>query len=166
MDLQQVSVALNLATARSLLIIDEFGKGTAATDGAGLAAALFEYLSGLPASKRPKVLAATHFHEIFEPGITRLGSDTKFSHMEIRIDEDVNDTNQQVTYLYNLQGGLSSASFGTVCAAMNGVDIGVVKRAEELATLAVRGEDLVVACAITEEKDVEDLGIAVSIGHC
>jgi DNA mismatch repair protein MSH5 len=60
-DLQQISLSLNLATRRSLLIIDEFGKGTDASDGAGLACAVMEYLLGL-GNERPKVIGATHFH--------------------------------------------------------------------------------------------------------
>lgn len=60
-DLQQISLALNLATRRSLLIIDEFGKGTDASDGAGLACAVMEYLLSL-GNERPKVIGATHFH--------------------------------------------------------------------------------------------------------
>lgn len=60
-DLQQISLALSLATRRSLLIIDEFGKGTASSDGAGLACAVMEHLLNL-GSERPKVIGATHFH--------------------------------------------------------------------------------------------------------
>lgn len=60
-DLQQISLALNLATRRSLLIIDEFGKGTDASDGAGLACAVMEHLLSL-GNERPKVIGATHFH--------------------------------------------------------------------------------------------------------
>jgi DNA mismatch repair protein MSH5 len=60
-DLQQVSLALSLATQRSLLIIDEFGKGTDSSDGAGLACAVFKHLLSL-GTERPKVLGATHFH--------------------------------------------------------------------------------------------------------
>lgn len=60
-DLQQVSLAMSLATRRSLLIIDEFGKGTDSSDGAGLACAVFEYLLSL-GRDRPKVVGATHFH--------------------------------------------------------------------------------------------------------
>lgn len=60
-DLQQISLALSLATRRSLLIIDEFGKGTESSDGAGLACAVMEHLLGL-GSERPKVIGATHFH--------------------------------------------------------------------------------------------------------
>jgi DNA mismatch repair protein MSH5 len=61
LDLQQISLALSLATRRSLLIIDEFGKGTESSDGAGLACAVMEHLLCM-GSERPKVIGATHFH--------------------------------------------------------------------------------------------------------
>jgi DNA mismatch repair protein MSH5 len=60
-DLQQISLALSLATRKSLLVIDEFGKGTDSSDGAGLACAVFKYLLSLGIHSG-KVLAATHFH--------------------------------------------------------------------------------------------------------
>jgi DNA mismatch repair protein MSH5 len=60
-DLQQISLALSLATRRSLLIIDEFGKGTESSDGAGLACAVMEHLLSMK-TERPKVIGATHFH--------------------------------------------------------------------------------------------------------
>lgn len=62
-DLQQISLALSLASRRSLLIIDEFGKGTDSSDGAGLACSVFEHLLNLGVDC-PKVVAATHFHGI------------------------------------------------------------------------------------------------------
>jgi DNA mismatch repair protein MSH5 len=60
-DLQQISLALSLATRRSLLVIDEFGKGTESSNGAGLACAVMEYLLNLK-TETPKVIGATHFH--------------------------------------------------------------------------------------------------------
>lgn len=60
-DLQQIAISLRLATRRSLLIIDEFGKGTDSSDGAGLACGVFEHLLNR-GQERPKVLAATHYH--------------------------------------------------------------------------------------------------------
>jgi DNA mismatch repair protein MSH5 len=60
-DLQQISLALNLATRRSLLIVDEFGKGTSSSDGAGLACAVFEHMLSM-GKECPKVVGATHFH--------------------------------------------------------------------------------------------------------
>jgi DNA mismatch repair protein MSH5 len=61
LDLQQISLALSLATRRSLVIIDEFGKGTESSDGAGLACAVMEHLLSV-GSERVKVVGATHFH--------------------------------------------------------------------------------------------------------
>lgn len=60
-DLQQISQALNSMTPRSLLVIDEFGKGTDSISGAGLACAVFKHLIGM-GTYRPKVIGATHFH--------------------------------------------------------------------------------------------------------
>jgi DNA mismatch repair protein MSH5 len=114
-DLQQVSLALSLTTRRSLLIIDEFGKGTDSSDGAGLACAVFKYLLSLGA-ERPKVLGATHFHgmyvclhreielmtakEIFETGLLKPSRNVEFGHMEVRIDEQASEVDEQITHLY------------------------------------------------------------------
>ncbi len=65
-DLQQIGLLLRLATRRSLVIIDEFGKGTDSSDGAGLACAVFEHLLNL-GNDRPKVVGTTHFHGEIPP---------------------------------------------------------------------------------------------------
>ena len=160
-DLQQISMALNLATSRSLLVIDEFGKGTNACDGAGLACGVFEYLLGL-SRNRPKVLGATHYHEIFESGFLTPRQELQFGHMDVRIDLGAKEVENQVTYLYSFREGRSVASYGTCCAAINGVAPEVVHRAEELVLLAARGEDLVSACAIMPEEELEEVERAVS----
>jgi len=114
-DLQQISLALSLATRRSLLIIDEFGKGTDSSDGAGLACAVFKHLLSL-GTERPKVLGATHFHgkeyrvdhkaelikykEIFETGLLKSSANLAFGHMEVRTDEQASEIDDQITYLY------------------------------------------------------------------
>ena len=160
-DLQQISVALNQATRRSLVIIDEFGKGTDSYDGAGLAAGVFEHLlkRGLDC---PKVLGATHFHEIFESGFLQPQPLLSFAHMEVRVDEQASNVDNQITYLYNYRPERSTSSFGTCCAAMNGIDPAVVGRAEDLVLLSARGEDLVEACAELPEAELVELKDAVS----
>lgn len=161
-DLQQVSMALRLATPRSLLILDEFGKGTEPCDGAGLAAGVFEHLVNLDPDQCPKVLAATHFHEIFEGGYVTQRPHLQFAHMEVRTDETAQSAKEQVVYLYNLRAGRSTKSFGTVCAAMNGIAEEIVERAEELVLAEAKGEDLVAVCAVMGREEREELKLAVS----
>ncbi|KAI5204078.1 hypothetical protein E4T38_04811 [Aureobasidium subglaciale] len=155
-DLQQISVALNLATNRSLLIIDEFGKGTDSHDGAGLAAGVFNHLLER-GDQCPKVIGATHFHEIFESGFLLPHERLAFGHFEVRVDPHSRQINEQLTYLYNYKQGRSNNSYGTVCAALNGIPVEVTNRAEELVLLAARGEDLVQACAVVSEREREEL---------
>lgn len=63
-DLSQVSFALRNSTSRSLVLLDEFGKGTLSTDGAGLLCGVLKHFMNRGRGS-PKVLAATHFHDIF-----------------------------------------------------------------------------------------------------
>ncbi|KAL8902299.1 MAG: hypothetical protein Q9192_000035 [Flavoplaca navasiana] len=98
-DLQQVTKAINLATHRSLIIIDEFGKGTDSNDGSGLACGVFEQFLRL-GDQMPKVLGATHFHEIFENGFLQTRPRLAFGHMEVRIDMEADAVDEQITYLY------------------------------------------------------------------
>lgn len=161
-DLQRVCLALHLATSRSLLIIDEFGKGTNTFDGAGLACGVLEHLLSL-GNRAPKVLAATHFHEIFEAGFLRPRLGLSFKYMEVRVDDKAGPAEDQVTYLYNVKNGRSISSYGTTCAAMSGISPEVVKRAEDLVELLVKGEDLTAACAIVSRDEIVELEQAVSV---
>jgi DNA mismatch repair protein MSH5 len=150
-DLRQVAHAIKFATRRSLILVDEFGKGTRPDDGAGLMASLLDYFSSL-GPERPRVVAATHFHEIFEFLERRSGM--SFAHFEVRIDPDKSEMGDQVTFLFKLVPGRSRSSFGSRCAVMNGVDADIVQRAEAIALLLAQNEDLTAACAkLTEEEE-------------
>jgi DNA mismatch repair protein MSH5 len=60
-DLAQVSLALRGATSQSLIILDEFGKGTASADGAGLLAGVIDFLIH---DVRPRTIILTHFQYV------------------------------------------------------------------------------------------------------
>ncbi|KAJ5332567.1 DNA mismatch repair protein MutS core [Penicillium brevicompactum] len=97
-DLQQVSLCLRQVTSRSLVLIDEFGKGTNESDGIGLACGTFEYL--LSRKDPAKVIAATHFHEIFENNFLERRPQLQLGHMEVQVSEEPGESEDQVTYLY------------------------------------------------------------------
>ncbi|KAF1968338.1 mismatch repair protein 5 [Bimuria novae-zelandiae CBS 107.79] len=163
-DLQQISQALSLATPRSLLIIDEFGKGTDSSDGAGLACAVFTYLLSLGRSS-PKVIGATHFHEIFENGLLKASPALALGHMEVKIDEQASELYDQITYLYNFREGRSNSSFGTCCAAMNGVPKETIQRADDLITMVIKGKDLIAACSVMPQSEALELAEAEQIAR-
>ena len=163
-DLQQINLAIALATRRSLLVIDEFGKGTDSKDGAGLACGVLEHFLGL-GKARPKVLAATHFHEIFENGFLAARPHLAFGFMEVRLEEDAHKVEDQITYLYVLRSGRRNSSFGNHCAAINGIEAAIVTRSEELEALWAKGEDLVAACSTITEKEEKDLKMAEAVAR-
>ncbi|KAJ4394254.1 hypothetical protein N0V93_003471 [Gnomoniopsis smithogilvyi] len=155
-DLKQAAFSINLATRRSLILLDEFGKGTNSMDGAGLVTALLHHFVNL-GDEAPKVLAATHFHEIFEQSYLRDAPRLSLAHMDVRVDFEAEDSDDQVICLFRLAAGRSTSSFGGRCAAMNGVDGAVVQRADAIALLLARGEDLRAACARLTEQETERL---------
>ena len=75
---------------------------TLSIDGAGLACGVFEHFLSL-GDGRPKVLGATHFHEVFESGFLQPRPTLAFGRMEVRIDKDAEEVEHQITYLYKLE---------------------------------------------------------------
>lgn len=163
-DLRQVAFTMNFATRRSLIIIDEFGKGTNTQDGAGLMTAAISHFTGL-GNERPKLLVATHFHEILDSEFIVECAELVFAHMKIHIDLDTPTTEDQVTYLYQFALGRSISSFGSRCAALNGVSQAIVDRAESIILQMVRHEDLEIACSKLTENETRKLEEAEDVAR-
>lgn len=68
-------------------------------DGAGLFCGVFHHLLAL-GERCPKVLAATHYHELFEKSLLRASERLAFGHMEIRLDQEAENVDDQITHLY------------------------------------------------------------------
>ena len=161
-DLQQVDTALRLMTSRSLVLIDEFGKGTHHTDGAALMGSLIERLAD-PTGVMPKCVVATHFHELLDtPGQTavepllHLPTNVRLMHMRIKLSETQLEegddeaevrqlaagTESDIVCLYEIAEGPTFDSYGINCARLAGMPRGVVNRARELLRLTADGTPL------------------------
>ncbi|KAK7228404.1 hypothetical protein V2G26_000574 [Clonostachys chloroleuca] len=145
-DLKQVVQATRNATERSLVLVDEFGKGTNSDDGAGLLAAVLSHFLSL-SPKSPRLLVATHFHELFECGYLKELRGIAYSHMDVRAHTTEAGGDGEITYLFKLASGYSNLSFGGKCAALNGVPDAIVSRADAISSLLAHNEDLSSACA-------------------
>lgn len=155
-DLRQMAFATELVTRRSLVLVDEFGKGTQTEDGIALMAALIDNLASRR-SEAPLVLAATNHHELFEPGVLKMGSNIALAHMDAHIDVGNKISDDKLVFLYALVPGKASTSFGVRCAAINGVDTDVVQRAEEITALLDSQKDLQSACIKLSDGEVRRL---------
>ncbi|CAO3566882.1 unnamed protein product [Mortierella alpina] len=147
-DLQQVTLALRMATRRSLIALDEFGKGTTATDGAGLFCGLIEHFANIPSEDRPKVLATTHFHELFENRLLDLTLPISLYTMEVYQERN----GLEATFLFHVIRGKTPASLGPACAAMAGMPSEIVQRGIELSNLFRRYEVVIPRLTRQEQK--------------
>jgi DNA mismatch repair protein MutS len=114
---------LNNATPRSLVILDEVGRGTSTFDGLSLAWAIAEHLHDTPTCK-PRTLFATHYHELTELALTRPG--VKNYNVAVREWED------KVIFLRKIIPGGADKSYGIHVARLAGLPKSVVERAREV----------------------------------
>src|SRR5205085_1410635 len=114
---------LHHATPRSLILLDELGRGTSTYDGLAVARAVLEYIHNHP-QIRSKTLFATHYHELTELAelLPRL------KNLYVEIDEEGTD----LVFLYKVSPGTAQKSYGVYAARLAGLPRPVVRRAEEL----------------------------------
>eukprot|EP00026_Physarum_polycephalum_P000892 Phypoly_transcript_00893.p1 GENE.Phypoly_transcript_00893~~Phypoly_transcript_00893.p1 ORF type:complete len:1264 (+),score=288.55 Phypoly_transcript_00893:55-3846(+) len=124
-DCHQVALMTRHATERSLLLVDEFGKGTNPNDGMALLFGTMEYL--LRKEECPKVLVTTHFARAVQLLRQQDHPNLEFVTLEFIAEDEATD---EITFLYRLVGGVSQASYGLQCCESAGLPSEVVKRAK------------------------------------
>jgi DNA mismatch repair protein MutS len=122
-EMQETANILHCATSRSLVILDEIGRGTATFDGLSLAWAVAEYLASSPRA-RPKTIFATHYHELTDLA-DALPSVANF-HVVVREWKD------DIVFLRKVVPGRSDRSYGIQVARLAGLPPVVVGRAREI----------------------------------
>ncbi len=122
-EMNETASILNNISNRSLILLDEIGRGTSTYDGISIAWAISEYLHEHPVY-RAKVLFATHYHELNEMA----NSFKRIKNFHI----DVKEVGNKVIFLRKMVPGGSEHSFGIHVARMAGMPKKVLKRAEEL----------------------------------
>jgi DNA mismatch repair protein MutS len=130
-EMQETANILHAATSRSLVILDEIGRGTATFDGLSLAWAVAEYLATNPKA-RPKTIFATHYHELTDLA-DALPTVANF-HVVVREWKD------DIVFLRKVTPGRSDRSYGIQVARLAGLPAPVVARAREILTGLERDE--------------------------
>ena len=120
-ELSETKKILAEATSRSLVILDELGRGTSSWDGVAVAQAVLHHVATHIGAVG---FFATHYHSLAEEFSGH--PEVRNMRMRIQVDEEA----RRVTFLYRLEDGVAEGSFGMHCAAMCGIPAKVVERAE------------------------------------
>ncbi len=120
-EMTEAAIILNSATAKSLVILDEVGRGTATFDGLSIAWAVVEHIQS---HIHAKTLFATHYHELTEladllPGIQNF-------HLTVK------EVDNRIIFLRKVEAGAADRSYGIEVARMAGIPASVIGRAREI----------------------------------
>lgn len=122
-EMSETASILNNLSERSLILLDEIGRGTSTYDGISIAWAIAEYLHQNPIA-RPKTLFATHYHELNELS-------TSFNRIK-NFNVSVKELSNKVIFLRKLVPGGSAHSFGIHVAKMAGMPVAILERSNEI----------------------------------
>ncbi len=128
-EMTETAAILNTATSRSLVLLDEMGRGTATYDGLSLAWATVEHLHDRIGAR---TLFATHYHELtmLEDRLKRLKN--------LRV--TVKESGGGIVFLHTVETGAASKSYGIEVARLAGIPGGVIARAREVLKVHERAE--------------------------
>jgi DNA mismatch repair protein MutS len=120
-EMTEVAGILNTATPRSLILLDEVGRGTATFDGLAIAWAVVEHLQ---THSQAKTLFATHYHELTE--LADLLPGVKNYHVSVR------ESGANIVFLRRVEPGSADKSYGIEVARLAGLPVSVIDRAREI----------------------------------
>ncbi len=120
-EMSEVAAILNLATPRSLVLLDEVGRGTATFDGLSIAWAVVEHLA---AQARPRTLFATHYHELTE--LEQLLPGVRNVHVSVK------EAGSDIVFLRHVEPGPADKSYGIEVARLAGLPRAVIERARDI----------------------------------
>ena len=149
-EMNEAANILNNATARSLIILDEIGRGTSTFDGISIAWSIVEYLHALNKELGgPKTLFATHYHELTELALVLSG--VKNFNVQVK------EWNDEIIFLRKIVAGGADKSYGIQVARLAGLPEKVLKRAFEVLYNLEKSEfDAVGKPKISHREDVEE----------
>ena len=130
-EMQETARILHQSTHRSLVLLDEIGRGTSTFDGLSIAWAVAEHLHDLK-GRGVKTLFATHYHELTD--LTQTKKKVKNVHVAVK------EFNNQILFLRKLQAGGTSRSYGIQVARLAGLPESVILRAREVLENLEKGE--------------------------
>ena len=120
-EMSEVAAILNTATAASLVLLDEVGRGTATFDGLSIAWAVVE---ALHSGARPRTLFATHYHELTE--LEQLLPGVRNVHVSVQ------EAGNEIIFLRRVEAGSANKSYGIEVARLAGLPGDVIARAREI----------------------------------
>ena len=131
-EMTETAVILNTATPRSLIVLDEIGRGTSTYDGLALAWAVIEHIHR---NIRAKTLFATHYHELTELATQLEG--VRNLHVSVK------ESGEQVLFLRRVEPGAADRSYGIEVARLAALPISVIERARQILALHESAEHTV-----------------------
>jgi DNA mismatch repair protein MutS len=154
-EMRETAEILSQATRRSLIILDEIGRGTSTFDGLSIAWAVAEHLHDAP-GLGCRTLFATHYHELAD--LTRTKARVTNAHFEAR------EWGEEVLFLRRLVPGSANRSYGIQVAKLAGLPPGLIARAREILTNLEGGEldesgRPRLALGAAPDRDVDQLGL-------
>jgi DNA mismatch repair protein MutS len=149
-EMTETATILNTATPRSLVLLDEIGRGTATFDGLAIAWAVVEHLL---MHTRARTLFATHYHELTEledllPGIRNY-------HVSVK------ESGSNVIFLHKVEPGSADKSYGIEVARLAGLPANVVERAKEVLKRHEQSEHTVSGKLAERKQDPKDVQLMI-----